>query len=58
MACSYAAYDALIRIEGVEQATASFRDRKATDWYNAAVTNQELIVMTLKQRQVVVTGME
>ncbi len=58
MACSYAAYDALIRIEGVEQATASFRDGKATAWYNAAVTNQELIVMTLKQRQVVVTGME
>ena len=50
--------ETLIRIEGVEQATASFRDGKATAWYNAAVTNQELIVMTLKQRQVVVTGME
>lgn len=56
MACSYAAYDVILRIEGVEQAMASFRDGKATAWYNPSVTDRDRIIAAMKQRQVVVLG--
>jgi copper chaperone CopZ len=51
-ACSMAVYDILARIEGVEQATASFRDGRATAWIDPNKTNRSVLEETLKKRGV------
>jgi hypothetical protein len=51
-ACSLAAYDILARIDGVEQATASFRDGLATAWIDPKKTNRSELEDALKQRGV------
>jgi len=51
-ACSLAAYEIIIKIEGVEQATASFRDSSATAWIDPSKTNRAAIEETLKKRGV------
>jgi hypothetical protein len=53
-ACSLAAYEILMQAEGVEQAVASFHDRRAIAWIDPSRTNREKLVEALKQRQVVV----
>ncbi len=52
MACSLAAYEILARIEGVQQATASFRDGRATAWIDPVKTNRSELEAALKQRGV------
>jgi hypothetical protein len=47
-----AVYDILARIEGVEQATASFRDGRATAWIDPNKTNRSVLEETLKKRGV------
>ncbi|HET6881774.1 MAG TPA: DUF1592 domain-containing protein, partial [Pirellulales bacterium] len=51
-ACSLGVYDILTRIDGVEQATASFRDGKAIAWIDPSRTDREAILKLLKQRDV------
>ncbi len=51
-ACSLAVYDILARIEGVEQATASFHDSRATAWIDPARTDRAKLEDALKQRGV------
>lgn len=51
-ACSLAVHDILIRIDGVEHATASFRDRRAIAWIDPGRTDRATIEAALKQRQV------
>jgi cation transport ATPase len=51
-ACSMAAYDILVRIEGVEQATANFRDGLVTAWIDPNKTNQSTLEDALKKRGV------
>jgi hypothetical protein len=51
-ACSLAAYDILARAEGVEQATASFRDGLATAWIDPDKTNRAALKEALMQRGV------
>ena len=56
--CAYAAYDAVIRVEGVERATADFRQGLATAHFDPAKTNREAIEAALKQRGVELKGAE
>ena len=51
-ACSLAVYDIVARVEGVEQATASFRDSLATAWIDPSKTNRATVEAALKQRGV------
>jgi len=51
-ACSLAVHDILARVEGVEHATASFRDRLATAWIDPARTDRAALEADLKKRQV------
>lgn len=51
-ACSLAAYEILAGVEGVEQATASFRDGLATAWIDANKTNRAALEEALKKRGV------
>lgn len=51
-ACSLGAYDAIARLEGVEQATASFHDGLVTAWIDTAKTTQAEIEATLVKRRV------
>jgi len=51
-ACSLAVYSILARVEGVEQATASFHDGLATAWINPEKTNREALETALKSRGV------
>jgi hypothetical protein len=50
--CSYAAYDAVFRLKGVEQATASFKDGVLTAWINVDETDQAQLETALKARRV------
>ena len=52
MACSMAAYESLMRVEGVERATASFRDGIAAAWFDPAKTNRTVLEEALKKRGV------
>ncbi|MDA0807310.1 MAG: DUF1592 domain-containing protein [Planctomycetota bacterium] len=51
-ACSLAVHDILVRIEGVEHATASFRDGKAVVWFDPARANVEGFKKSLTDRRV------
>jgi hypothetical protein len=51
-ACSLAVHDILVRIEGVEHATASFRDGLARAWIDPAKTNRTKLEEALNQRGV------
>ena len=53
-ACSLAAYEILKRTEGVEQATASFHERRAVVWIDPARADRVKIVDALKQHQVTI----
>jgi hypothetical protein len=51
-ACSLGAYEAIYRIEGVERATASFRDGLVTAWINPEKTNRAALEEALTRRNV------
>jgi len=51
-ACCLAAYETIYKIEGVAQATASFKDGKVTALIDPQKTNQAALEMALKSRQV------
>ncbi len=51
-ACSLAAYEAVYLIDGVERATASFRDGKVTALIDPAKTNRAALETDLKKRGV------
>jgi len=51
-ACSLGAYDAVFKLEGVEQATASFKEGRVRAWINPEVTSREKLEAALKQRRV------
>lgn len=51
-ACSLGVYNILTRVEGVEQATASFHDGRAIAWIDPEKTNREALEMALKGRGV------
>ena len=53
-ACSLAVHDILARVEGVEHATASFRDSLATAWVDPARTDRAKLEAALKERGVTV----
>lgn len=50
--CSYGAYLAVYKIEGVISATASFRDGLVTAWIDPALTNRAALEEALTQRGV------
>jgi hypothetical protein len=50
--CSFGAYDAIYRIDGVEQATASFKDGLVTAWIHPDRTDRAKLEEALKQRGV------
>lgn len=50
--CTYAAYEGLMRVEGVEQAIASFRDSLAIVWIDPTRTNRMVLEQALLQRGV------
>ncbi len=54
-ACSLAVYEILTRVEGVEQATASFRNGLATAWIDPDKTDRASLEAALKQRRVTLT---
>jgi len=51
-ACSFAVYDILARVEGVQQATANFADGRAIAWINPAKTNRDALEKVLRNRRV------
>lgn len=51
-ACSLAAYEAIFKIEGVEQATASFKEGRVTALIDPAKTNRAALEDALKKRNV------
>ena len=51
-ACCLGAYEAIYRLEGVEQATASFKDGLVTAWIDASKTDRAQLETALKQRGV------
>jgi hypothetical protein len=51
-ACSLAVHNILMRVEGVEHATASFHDGQATAWIDPARTDRDKLIEALRQRQV------
>jgi copper chaperone CopZ len=51
-ACSLAAYEAVFRLDGVETATASFREGRVTALIDPAKTNRTRLEAALKQRGV------
>ena len=51
-ACCLAAYEAIHRLDGVEQATASFRDGRVTALIDPARTDRAKLEVALKQRGV------
>jgi copper chaperone CopZ len=57
-ACTLAAYESLAQVEGVEQATASFREGRAVAWIDPAKTNREALEMALERRGVTLGGRE
>jgi len=55
-ACSLAAYEAVYKLDGVERATASFRDGKVTALIDPAKADRAKLEAALKQRGVTVAG--
>lgn len=55
-ACSLAVHDILARVEGVEYATASFRDGLAVAWVDSASTSCMALEAALTQRGVTLTS--
>jgi hypothetical protein len=53
-ACSLAAYEAIYRIDGVEVATASFREGRVTALIDPAKTNRAALEAALRKREVMV----
>ena len=51
--CNLAAYESISKIDGVEQATASFKDGKVTALIDSSKTNKAALEEALKKRQVV-----
>jgi len=51
-ACCLGAYEAIYRIDGVEQATASFKDGLVTAWIHPDKTSQAALEEALRQRGV------
>ena len=52
MACSLAVYQIMIQAEGVEQATASFRDGKAIAWIDPVRIDRARLLSILNGRDV------
>lgn len=52
LGCSLGAYDAVYRIEGVEQATASFHDGLVIAWIDTRKTSQTALEEALEKRRV------
>lgn len=50
--CSFGAYDAVFRLDGVERATASFKDGLVTAWIHPEITNRANLEAALTQRGV------
>jgi copper chaperone CopZ len=50
--CCLALYDSVAKIEGVEQATASFKESKLTALIDPEKTNREALIDALKKRNV------
>ncbi len=50
--CCFGAYEAIYRLDGVEQATASFRDGLVVAWIDPDKMDQAKLEMALKQRNV------
>lgn len=50
--CSLAAYETVYRLEGVEQATASFRDGLVTAWINPEKTSRDVLEEALRKRNI------
>lgn len=55
-ACCLAAYEIIYRIEGVAQATASFKEGRITALIDTNKTNRAALEAALKKREVVVTS--
>lgn len=55
-ACSLAAYEIVYRLEGVEQATASFREGLVTAWIDPEKTRPEMLEEALLKRNVTLKG--
>lgn len=51
-ACELAAYESVARIDGVERATASFRDGRVTARIDPARTSRQALIDALKKRNV------
>jgi copper chaperone CopZ len=51
-ACCLTAYEAINRIDGVEVATASFRDGLVTAWIDPTKTSRDALKAVLKKREV------
>ena len=51
-ACSLAAYEAVAKLDGVERATASFKDRRLVAWIDPSKTNREALIEELKKKRV------
>lgn len=54
-ACSLAVHDILVRIDGVEHATASFHDGRARAWIDPVKTNRTRLEEALKQGEVAIS---
>ncbi len=52
--CCLAAYEAIYKIDGVERATANFREGKVTAWIDASKTNRAALEAALKKRGVAI----
>lgn len=57
-ACSLAAYEAIYKQPGVEQATASFKSGRVTAWIDPEKTDRIELETALKQKGVTLKGME
>jgi copper chaperone CopZ len=51
-ACALAAYEAVAKVDGVEQATASFKERKVTAQIDPEKTNKDALEAALKRAEV------
>lgn len=50
--CSFAAYEAVYKVDGVEQATASFHDGLVTAWIDPTKTDRATLEAALKKKRV------
>jgi copper chaperone CopZ len=57
-ACCLAAYESIYKVEGVAQATASFKEGKLTALIDPAKTNRDALIAELTKRRVKVPGSE